>query len=955
MKRSKLKSFCKWSMFGIIFTLFSMFAMAALAEDTADKPLIVEYNDVADVGETPEEKTGYVFAGYFSSDEVMDSTTALSSDYTSGKVYAKYVPEEILGVRVQVSSKLWNTDTTDDETGAIRFVTSVDTKDYSEVGFIINIGGKDNYKANKYIYKTLYTEVGDINSPKTEDYIPSQIFHKNSVYFKTWSVTDIDALKYLLDFKVTAYWKTLDGTLVKGETRTVNVNQFRSWEYVFVDDSGSDETGVGTSKAPYATLDRALRAMKDYRTQIGKLPSTDETEGADGMICIGSNIVAASDFGWTDHDMDVIITSNVKDISDLGTLVNASKLDFSNVADFGVNDAVTFTNMTLVLPEDVTVNGNRFKINEDVIANKNILHIIPDAENQASVEINGEEVHYTTVASDYILSEISDAEPCKVAVTFSKLDQNKDISGYEAYIENGGYYTAIEKAIAVAVMDADVPVVSLLKDATVESPFVIDKSVHITGQSNSENKNKITINSTTSNLFDLNKGGNLTLNNLNLVGSKNAVNNIGGTVTATDVTIEGIEYCGFYIDSEGYAKLTNVTVTGGNRGIQLYNGGAVEGNVVKIDSSTSYGIASGSGSRFEITDLTVSGSKNHAMNVYGGSTAKVITGKVINPGAQGVNVEASTVTLNHVDIIFNVGRTDKMQGVKAYSKATVTLNDVNIENASQHGIQIWSKSNVTGNKVTITSPKECGVICGDAETGFNIIDLTVTNCGTFALNVYTSAAGTVTNGTITNPGKHGANVDGSATLTLNRVGITFDAGRSGDFDGVYLQKTSTANLQDVSVTKAPRHGVWVNGAGTKATVTGTLMIDSVGQRGLYNSSGNVNAETATVNITDSGSYGVSTNGTAGKTTIGVLNVTRAKGSCAVTANGSGTVVTINGGSVVNSAKVGINAAGGTTVNLADCKIENSGTYDIQTEAANATMNLQNVIYSTKNSKGTINE
>ena len=170
-----------------------------------------------------------------------------------------------------------------------------------------------------------------------------------------------------------------------------------------------------------------------------------------------------------------------------------------------------------------------------------------------------------------------------------------------------------------------------------------------------------------------------------------------------------------------------------------------------------------------------------------------------------------------------------------------------------------------------------------------------------------------------------------------------------------MQKTSTANLQDVSVTKAPRHGVWVNGAGTKATVTGTLMIDSVGQRGLYNSSGNVNAETATVNITDSGSYGVSTNGTAGKTTIGVLNVTRAKGSCAVTANGSGTVVTINGGSVVNSAKVGINAAGGTTVNLADCKIENSGTYDIQTEAANATMNLQNVIYSTKNSKGTINE
>ena len=380
MKRNKLKSFSILLVIAILFTLSTIFVIGAITEDATENSYakIVPYEDVANYRTNPEKIDGYVFAGWFS-EETCDSATALSSDYTSGPAFAKYVPEEILGVKVQTTSKLWNSDTTDDSTGALRFVTSVDSLDYKEVGFIINIGGSDNYKSSKYVYQELYEEVGDGSSAKTNKYVPSELFHKSSLYFKTWTVTNINELKYLLEFDVTPYWVTLDGNTVTGSMKTVTVNQVRSWDYVFVndnEDAGEDYVAIGTRNYPYLTMDAALTDMKNYRALAEELYTSDTTEGKDGTVCILESLTPTSDT-WKGNGMDVIITSDVEDfskfdISDTSTVANWSTLDYSAVQSVLLGDSVTFANMTLTLYGSsgesygtngaIYATGNRLKI-----------------------------------------------------------------------------------------------------------------------------------------------------------------------------------------------------------------------------------------------------------------------------------------------------------------------------------------------------------------------------------------------------------------------------------------------------------------------------------------------------------------------------------------------------------------------------------------------------------------
>lgn len=732
----------------------------------------------------PSEISGYLFAGWYTLPEGSTTYTPVAEPKENETYYAKFVPQEILGMKAQVTAALIKDEATSKTANsAIRFITTVDSNLYKEVGFNITRPGKSTPydTGNGVVYKELYAvDATRENKGEPDTTYTPDMFHKQSEYFKTWTIGKIPETYYDSDITVRPYWITLDGTRVDGEIAVKTVNYGRAWYYV---DAVAEPTNTaapeGTASNPYETLADAV-AVK------------------------------------------------------------------------------TTLNPKLILKSDVTVDAT----------------------------------------------------------------------------------------------------VNIARTMTIES---FDEA------------KTITYSDTTKNMMEVAENGNLTLNKLNLNGGYRAVNNVAGTVTATNVIIEGATHCGLYIDNGGYASLSNVEIKGGQRGIQLYDGGDLEGNVVKIYSPTLYGIACGNdgndgdsintGSSFDIEDLTVNGSTSHAVNVYGKSEVKITKGEITNSKGHGVNVQASTATLNDVDIIFDENTTGDIQGLYAYKEATlgastVYLNNVTIKNAPTNGIQIYQGSNVIGKTVTITSPGTYGIKCGDSGSGFNLEDLTVSESGSIGLNVYSSSSATVKNGTIEKPGGHGVNLDKGSTLTLDGAVIEFAKEKTGDCDGVYLTSLSTLYLQgEVFVTEAPRHGVWVNGAGSSATIKDILNINSVGQRGLYNSSGTINGSDSTVNITDSGNYGVSTNGTAGSTTIGTLNVTRAGGNCAVTANGAGTIITIHGGKIIDSAKVGINAAGGTTVNLTNYTIQNSGTFDLQAEASNATINLTNVGYdkSKVNNKGTINE
>lgn len=296
----------------------------------------------------------YIFAGWFTDKEC---TEAISKQTTTGSAYAKFVPADILGVKAQVNVELSDHDTTNDDekedgtnSGAIRFVTSVDSLMYSQIGFVLNRGGDDEVRSSNKVYKQLYAtgEAQDGNT-KTEEYVPRNLFNAASEYFKTWTYTKMPSLAYDTDITVTPFWKTLDGTTVKGTTSVKCVNMGRQWKYIFVDDTGSDTTGTGTRGCPYATLNGALAHIQEY----------GENEG--GQVWILDSFTAASDFSWNEHGLDVTIKGDTVDTT------NSSAINFAAIGDLKMGDAATIESIDLTFNTDTLyANGHRLEIAQSV-------------------------------------------------------------------------------------------------------------------------------------------------------------------------------------------------------------------------------------------------------------------------------------------------------------------------------------------------------------------------------------------------------------------------------------------------------------------------------------------------------------------------------------------------------------------------------------------------------------
>ncbi len=197
------------------------------------EPMVKRYSNIAEFrgadGYTAPELAGYVFAGWFSNKKC---TAPIEAYVRRGSAYAKFVPEEILGVKAQVTANLLDDDDTNDGTGAIRFVTSVDSLEYREIGFLFDITGNDYTltRSSNTVYDTLYAvdpekgvQVGE-NYPLI--YTPQETFCSMSTYFKTYTFyglkkeTDYDKI-----FKVTPFWVTLDGTTVYGAAVEKTVRQ----------------------------------------------------------------------------------------------------------------------------------------------------------------------------------------------------------------------------------------------------------------------------------------------------------------------------------------------------------------------------------------------------------------------------------------------------------------------------------------------------------------------------------------------------------------------------------------------------------------------------------------------------------------------------------------------------------------------------------------------------------
>ncbi len=308
--------------------------------------IICYYEDISDYrdetnGHTAPELGGCIFAGWYIEQDCT-SKNAVGQSTTEGAAYAKFVDEDILTVKAQISSNLINGKANDDAEGQIRFVTTVDSLRYSKIGFKVSYDkGDGNGIQNKVSASNkVYTELFAVGTTANEDkmYVPED-FCVSSQYFKACTVRKVTEDLYGMQFTVTPFWTTQDGTNVDGETVVKMVDEAMVRNAVYVATTGTDEAGYGTSNRPYQSLAYAM----------DKVAKT-------GTIYIKDSCSMSTD-SWTGHSKNIIITS-----ADTGSVAT---IDFSGMQALHINDAVTFDAIKLVMPDTVYANGNALTITEN--------------------------------------------------------------------------------------------------------------------------------------------------------------------------------------------------------------------------------------------------------------------------------------------------------------------------------------------------------------------------------------------------------------------------------------------------------------------------------------------------------------------------------------------------------------------------------------------------------------
>ena len=168
-------------------------------------------------GETmlaPDAEPGYVFAGWFTDETCV---TAISETKKDGNAVAKFVSDELMTTKAQISVKA------DETTGKrhIRFVSTIDGLKYQAVGLEIAYGNTTCKNELKYVYKTL--SATDVQGQKT--YVPSDIGGTQAYRFIVDGVKNVPTKYFDLEFHVRPYWVTLDGTTVYGDVVVKTINQ----------------------------------------------------------------------------------------------------------------------------------------------------------------------------------------------------------------------------------------------------------------------------------------------------------------------------------------------------------------------------------------------------------------------------------------------------------------------------------------------------------------------------------------------------------------------------------------------------------------------------------------------------------------------------------------------------------------------------------------------------------
>lgn len=146
---------------------------------------------------------GKLFAGWFA-DEACTVPADLSNITESIDVYAKYVSDSYLGLRYYRNGFF--------RLRSLTLVSAIDGRNYAETGFIVN-----GERISVSDYSTRY----GLRSARS-------LFGKevaNNALLMTCDYA-FDGVTYGARLNITPYWVTMDGTTVRGETRTLTYNWY---------------------------------------------------------------------------------------------------------------------------------------------------------------------------------------------------------------------------------------------------------------------------------------------------------------------------------------------------------------------------------------------------------------------------------------------------------------------------------------------------------------------------------------------------------------------------------------------------------------------------------------------------------------------------------------------------------------------------------------------------------
>lgn len=221
-------------------------------------------------------KPGFVFGGWY---QKVDNTyaplkeaelTAEGAEEVT-TAYAKFVPDYVLSIKAQNEEGTKK----DDGNSSVRVISSVDSRQYQNVGFQILLNNKKDIGTceSTDVYKAIKSLGDNVTAATT--------FGSASSHFSVWRLDSINDANDSKIIYARPYWTTLDGTKVEGLAKYVHIeDEYNDYISVPINVMTGEAVAAGALDMTYASdvltvvsveAGRVLKEMNDNRTTAGTI------------------------------------------------------------------------------------------------------------------------------------------------------------------------------------------------------------------------------------------------------------------------------------------------------------------------------------------------------------------------------------------------------------------------------------------------------------------------------------------------------------------------------------------------------------------------------------------------------------------------------------------------------------------------------------------------------------